>query len=390
MSAVGRQQSLHLSAVYFFYFASLGVFVPYWSPYLASLSFSETDIGVLVAVAMGTKIFAPYIWGWVADHTGHRTALIRIASSLSALTFAGIFLDQSFIWLVIVMAVYSFFWNAVLPQFEAATMNHAKEDHGLYSSIRLWGSVGFIITAVLLGWWQQAHGVNSIAHCMLVMLFGIAGISFVVKDQTPESGTNSDKSIWPVLRQPYVAAFFVACFLIQLSHGSYYTFFSIYLEDAGYSKLAIGWLWGLGVIAEVVVFIYMRRLMQVFGIFWLLMLSMALTSLRWVLIAWCVSSLPILLFAQLLHAASFGIFHAAAIVIVHQAFKGRLQSRGQALYSSSSFGAGGAAGALLSGELWVRYGGEVTYLVAASVAAAGVLVVWFGMKSLKNQPLSHG
>lgn len=338
---------------------------------------------------MGTKIFAPYVWGWIADHTGHRTALIRIASSLSALAFAGIYIDTGFTWLVIVMFVYSFFWNAVLPQFETATMNYVKDDHGLYSHIRLWGSVGFIITAVVLGWVQQQYGVGSVALCMLLMLVGIAAISLLVQDHSPHHEHHTNRSILPILRKPYVLAFFVACFLIQLSHGSYYTFFSIYLEQFGYSKTAVGLLWGLGVVAEVVVFLFMGRVMKRIGVYGLLIISMALTSLRWVLVAYCIDSLPILLFAQTLHAASFGIFHAASIVIVHQVFKGRLQGRGQALYSSMSFGAGGAVGALLSGWLWANYGGEFSYLVSAVIAGAGVLVVLWGMTHLRQHPINE-
>ena len=374
-----------LSASYFFYFASLGVFVPYWAPYLASLGYGSQAIGQLIAISMGTKIFAPYVWGWIADHTGHRTALIRIASGLSALAFAGIWWGQGFMWLAAIMAVYSFFWNAVLPQFETATMNYVKDDHGLYSHIRLWGSVGFIVTAVALGWWQEYYGVSAIAIFMLFMLIGVALVSLWVKDHSPEH-SDSSVSILPILKKPYVIAFFIACFLIQLSHGSYYTFFSIYLEQAGYSKSTVGLLWGLGVVAEVLVFAFMRSFMQRFGIYGMLVISMALTSLRWVLIAYCIESVPILMFAQLLHAASFGIFHAASIVIVHQVFKGRLQGRGQALYSSMSFGAGGAVGALLSGYLWEAYGGEFTYLASAAIAGLGVLVVVLGMRFVKRQP----
>lgn len=374
-----------LSAAYFFYFASLGVFVPYWAPYLASLGYGSQAIGQLIAISMGTKIFAPYVWGWIADHTGHRTALIRIASGLSALAFAGLWLDDGFVWLAIIMAAYSFFWNAVLPQFETATMNYVQDDHGLYSHIRLWGSVGFIATAVFLGWWQESYGVDAIALFMLLMLLGVALVSLLVKDHSPEH-SDTHQPIGPILKKPYVMAFFVACFLIQLSHGSYYTFFSIYLEQAGYSKTVIGLLWGLGVVAEVLVFAFMRSFMQHCGIYGMLVISVALTSLRWVLIAYCVESVPVLLFAQLLHAASFGIFHAASIVIVHQVFKGRLQGRGQALYSSMSFGAGGAVGALLSGYLWEAWGGEFTYLVSAAIAGLGVLVVVLGMRFVKRQP----
>ncbi len=113
-----------LSGFYLFYFASLGALLPYWGLYLESLDFSVTEIGQLVAILMATKIVAPNIWGWIADHTGHRMSIVRMGSLLAAISFTGVFIADGFWWLALVMAVFSFFWNAALPQFEATTMNH--------------------------------------------------------------------------------------------------------------------------------------------------------------------------------------------------------------------------------------------------------------------------
>ena len=67
-----------LSGFYLFYFASLGALVPYWGLYLKSTGFSAHDIGVFMAIIMGTKIVSPNIWGWIADHLGHRMLIVRV------------------------------------------------------------------------------------------------------------------------------------------------------------------------------------------------------------------------------------------------------------------------------------------------------------------------
>ena len=171
-----------ISGFYLFYFASLGVIVPYWSLYLQSLAFDARAIGELMAVIMATKIIAPYLWSWVADHTGQSMRIIRIGSVFAAISFAGVFLDSSFWWLALIMALFSFFWNAALPQFEANTMNHLGKDTHHYSVIRLWGSLGFVVSVVVLGQVLDLTGYGLVPGVVFVIFIGIAVFSFIVPE----------------------------------------------------------------------------------------------------------------------------------------------------------------------------------------------------------------
>lgn len=148
------------------------------------------------------------------------------------------------------------------------------------------------------------------------------------------------------------------------------------MEDVGYSKTLIGQLWALGVIAEVLVFLFMHHLLRQFGARTVLITSLLLAALRWILIGNFPASLPVLLCAQLLHAATFGTFHAAAIHLVHHYFTGRHQGRGQALYSSLSFGAGGALGSLLSGYLWNSSGPGFVFGVSSMITFLAAIIAW--------------
>jgi len=365
-----------LSSFYFFYFASLGALVPYWGLYLKSTGFSAHDIGIFMATIMGTKIVSPNIWGWIADHLGHRMLIVRLGCLLAAVTFSGVFVSNNYWWLLAVMVSFSFFWNAALPQFEATTFNYLGNYTHRYSSIRLWGSIGFIIAVAGIGSVLDLQGAGILPFVLIALFAGIWLTSLLVSEQAAHHLPVEHVKLSKLLKNPQVLALLVVCFLMQLSHGPYYTFYTIYLEEHRYSSWLIGQLWSLGVVAEVALFLLMPMLVPRLGLRRLLMLSLLLAALRWLMIGFYVDTLWVLIIAQLFHAASFGIYHASAIELIHRYFTGPHQGKGQALYSSLSFGAGGAVGSLYSGLMWDTAGSTAAFLVATSVALLALLISW--------------
>jgi len=380
MSPLKSTPYWRLSGFYFFYFASLGVLVPYWGLYLQWQGFSAKEIGELTAILLATRIVAPNIWGWIADHHGQRMRIVRFASLTGAICFSAILLDNTFIWIAGVMLVFSFFWNASLPQFEATTLQHLGDHSYHYSKIRLWGSIGFIITVVILGSLLEKFDASIVPYAMLFSMGAIWLITLTVPESASRYLHLTDQPLRTIIKRPEVIAFLSICFLIQVSHGPYYTFYTIYLEQHGYSRSLIGQLWALGVIAEVIIFLFMHRWLPRFGIRSVLLVSLLLSTLRWLIIGFFPDSLSLLLFAQLLHAASFGTFHAAAIAWVHHYFVGKNQGRGQALYSSIGFGAGGAIGSLFSGYFWLSPGPTATFFMAAMVTFLAFFIAKYWLK----------
>ncbi len=363
-----------LSGFYFFYFASLGVFVPYWGLYLQWQGFSAQEIGELTAIFLGARIVAPNIWGWIADHHGQRMRIVRAASFIGTLVFSAILLNNSYLWIAIVMLIFSLFWNATLPQFEANTLQHLGNKSHHYSKIRLWGSIGFILSVSILGILFETISIEAMPIALIITMTGIWLMSLTVPESAAQHLKSDHQPLTHLLKQPSVLAFFAICFLTLLSHGPYYTFYTIYLEQHGYGRTLIGQLWALGVIAEIIVFLLMHRWLPRYGIRVVLIISLILSTLRWLLIGFFPDSLALLFFAQILHAASFGSFHAVAITWVHQHFTGKNQARGQALYSSIGFGAGGVLGSLLSGYFWVSPGPTMTFLMAAITTFFATLI----------------
>ena len=354
--------------------------MPYWGLYLRDEGFTPGQIGELMAIIMATKIIAPNLWGWLADVTGKRTWVIRLAALMALVSFAGVTLHTGYWWLAAVMALFSFFWNAALPQFEAVTMNRLGSRTNRYARIRLWGSIGFIVSVALLGPLFERVEVSVLPWIVLVLLAAVWLTTLTVSDGAPVAHTNPGASLAATLKRPQVLALLIACFLMQASHGPYYAFFTIYLEEHGYSRTMAGQLWALGVLAEVGVFLMMHRWLPRFGAWPLLMVAIGVTAVRWWLLASLPQLLPVMLLTQVMHAASYGLYHAAAITLVHEYFPGRLQGRGQALYSSLSFGLGGALGSLASGYVWDGIGPSWVYFMASGLATAGFVAAWTGAR----------
>ena len=371
-----------LSSFYLFYFALLGSTAPFLSLYFNHLGFPAARIGELVAIPMLMRCVAPNIWGWLGDYTGRRLAIVRFGAVCTLACFSLILVDKSYAWLAMVMALHAFFWHAVLPQFEVITLAHLQGQTARYSQIRLWGSIGFILTVVGLGRLFEVFSLDLYPQALLLIMAGIVASSWWVPNAQPahSSVRTAGEGFVRQLLSPGVLAFYVSVALMQLSHGPYYTFLTLHLEHLGYSRGIIGMLWAVGVVAEVLMFLFMSRILQSVSVRHVLVASFALASLRWLLLGNFADHLSILIFAQLLHAATFGSFHAAAIHFLQRSFGPRQQGQGQALYAALS-GTGGAVGALYAGYSWNALGPGWTFAIASLAALTAAILAAARMKA---------
>jgi PPP family 3-phenylpropionic acid transporter len=376
-----------IAGFYFFYYAFVGMFSPYWSLYLQSIQFDAIEISVLMSIQPVMRMVAPNLWGWLADHTGKRLLVVQVAASLSAVFYLGVFATTSFWGMFLVLVLMSFFWSASMPLVEATTLSYLGKNTAHYGRIRSWGSIGFIVSVVGLGYAFDYIAIAWLLWAGLVCEVGILIFSRQIPHTEVIAHHTDHQPIKQIVMQPRVLALFGACFLMAVAHGPYYTFYSIYLVEHGYAKSTVGMLWALGVICEIGVFFVMPALVKRFGFTRILLISFGAAVLRFLLIGWTVDIVVLLLIAQVLHALSFGSFHAASVGLVHEFFQGRHQSKGQALYGSFTYGAGGMLGGLASGPIWQHWGASALYSFSAGMALLGMLLMWW---KLRNGAEGHG
>ena len=366
-----------LSGFYFFYYSIVGTFMPYWSLYLQDQGFSFEQIGILSSSAIITRFFAPVIWGWVADKSGKRMRLVRIATWMEAVIWFLIFIiPNDFQSVAMLMLIFSFFQNAILAQFEGVTLFWLGERRAeLYGKVRKWGSIGFIVGVFSIGALLEIVDISMLPIMLLCIAFTAFLWSFTVKE--PQDAPQSQKqleALLPVLKRPVVSAFFCIEFIMLFAQAPFYSFYSNYLKANGFSTTSIGFLWSVGVIAEIIMFAYATFFLKKLSWRVLVSICLLMTGLRFIIAGSFPNSFSAQFLSQTMHAFSFGLFHMIAMRIIFQNFTAGQQGRGQALYSTM-WGLGVASGSLLAGHYWQSLGGEMIFILAGCSIIFGLFLV---------------
>ena len=380
----GMQQRGALFAfgtVSFAYFGYAGLFNTYAPLWFQSMGFSTLAIGSLASLQSGTRLFSPYLWGWLADHTGQRSKLLRLSVGLSLACSLGLLVSHQLGWIAAVILALFVCTAAVIPISEASLAQLVSRDGALdtrrYGRVRVWGSVGFVVTVTASGFVLQWLGVAWFAGLVIAMLvlllvavYRLPGMSETAHGPAPATGALA------VLRQPVVAWFFAGVFLTVLAHTSMYTFFSLYLDSLGYTKSAVGLLWAVGVVLEIGWFWFQSRWLQALPMHGWLVLAAVVSALRFAAVAAFGQSAWVLVLTQGTHALTFAAQHTACIAVISQHFPGRLRGRGQALYAVLGYGASGVIGGVAGGALSHALGFAAVFWAASAAAVLSALCCW--------------
>jgi PPP family 3-phenylpropionic acid transporter len=353
------------------YFAHIGFFNPYLPLWLKAQGLPITVISLLASVQSLTRIFAPYAWGALSDRTGERVRLLRVSATIALVASLGLWWPGGAWWIALVLLLLFTHTSSMMGLTEAAMAHLVAGDWGRYGKVRLWGSIGFMVTVFAAGAWFERFGMESFPGWTLATLAAVLACTWWLPDarEAPHGSRAGHAPIGATLRQPVVRWFFASLLFHVMAHFAIYGFLSLYLDALGYSKTTIGVLWAVSVVVEIAWFYAQGRLIQRFPMErWLLLCGLA-TALRMAVTAGLGGWLVAIFLAQMLHALTFATHHTACIAMVTRHFPGRLRARGQALFTVVGYGIGGVVGVLAGGAIASRWGFQPVF------AAAGLLAL---------------
>ncbi len=356
-----------LGLSYFTYFFCYGIYLPFWSVWLQGSGLDAEKIGLLLGCGMVARFAGSLLIASQVKNPAQLIVALRLLALLTALFALGFWFGGQWLWLLLVMVGFNLFFSPLVPLSDALAATWTRQIGLAYGPVRLWGSLAFVISSALTGMLVSAYSYQAI---LLLLSLGVMAMlsGMLLPPQTrpqgdARQGASGGWAAWRnLLRENSVWRFMICVTLLQGAHAAYYSFSAIWWQQAGYSASVVGYLWSLGVVAEIVVFALSSRLFRRWSARDLLLLSGVCALIRWTLLG-ATTALPLLVVAQILHCGSFTVCHLAAMRFI-AARKGTEVIRLQSLYSALAMGGGIAVMTMICGVLFAHLQGHLFWVMA--------------------------
>ncbi len=359
-----------LSAHYFLYFGILGIYLPYFNLYCYHLEFSGLQIGVLSALRTFSTALMPMVWGMLADKYNIRRPIFIACIIASTIIWSFYLLTTDFKLMLIITALYGIFYAPIISFLESFSMDLLGNRKSDYGHLRVWGSLSFILVVLGVG---RLIDIYSAAIILILILGGAIAksvISFAIPRVPAQKREKSFSASAKMFLNRRAITFLFCAFLMLVSHGTYYGFFSIHLEQLGYGGAFIGFAWALASISEISIMLGSARIFSRFAYENVLIFSFIIAALRWTVLAGAESA-GLILITQLLHAFTYGSFHIASILYIDKLAPPEAKTLGQALNNAATYGLGIMVGFFVSGYLFEIIGAPNLFRICGALALAG-------------------
>lgn len=364
--AIGSARWLGLG--YFTYFFCYGIYLPFWGVWLKGTGLDAEKIGLLLGCGMVARFVGSLLIASQVKNPGRLITVLRLLALMTCLFAAGFWVGEQWMWLLTVMIGFNLFFSPLVPLSDALAATWTQQIGLAYGPVRLWGSLAFVISSALTGVLVSAYSSQAI---LLLLSVGVIAMlaGMMLRPATQPHGHERQSAAgggWQewrdLLRENAVWRFMLCVTLLQGAHAAYYGFSAIWWQESGYSASTVGYLWSLGVVAEIIVFALSSRLFRRWSARDLLLLSGICALIRWGLLG-ASTALPLLIVAQILHCGSFTVCHLAAMRFI-AARQGAEVIRLQSLYSALAMGGGIAVMTMICGVLFAHLQGHLFWVMA--------------------------
>jgi len=370
-----KSNKLILGSQYFLYFGVLGLFLPYFNLYCYHLGFSGFEIGVLASVRTLTTALFPMLWGALADRFLIRRPIYIICNFASTAIWALFLMTTNFWAMIAITAFYGFFYAPIIAFLESFSMDLLAQEKTRYGQLRAWGSLSFILIVVITGRLIDALSTEVIIILILAGSLIHAVLSVNIPTVKHNRQSTFSASVRTMLNRR-VIIFLTGAFLMLFSHGTYYGFFSIHLDNLGFSGSFIGIAWALASVAEIFIMVNSERILKRYSYENILIFSFIAAVIRWIILFYATSAF-LILFSQLFHALTYGAFHVASILYMDKLTPKDAKTLGQTVNNAVTYGFGIMAGFLFNGYYFELLGAPVLFIISAILAFFGGMLLFF-------------
>ncbi len=362
---------IRLSLFYIFFFANAGIYMPFWPVWLESRGMGPVEISLLFAIGRFARVISSPAIAYVVDRRGDRRTPLLVLSGVTTLIFILYLYCESFWQFAFVAFVVGVSWGTVMPLGDSLAIVNTQHRAIQYGRVRLWGSISFILATVAGGKMLELLPESAIFWTLMISFAGLCAVCIFAPDTRVAASPIRLSGIWRLFIHPLFALFMLSSALLQTSHLVVYIFGTLHWRAAGIGDFTIGFLWAIGVIAEVALFAVGGKLIRRFGLSWFFIGAALAGLVRWTALAYS-TSLPVLFVVQILHGVTFGAAHLAAMAFIAAAIPARLSATAQSLHGAVALSVASGLVAPFLGPLYAEYGAGAFHAMTVLSLAGGV------------------
>lgn len=372
LQAAGR---LPLIGFYTLYFGAVGILLPFLPAYLESLALSVTQVGLLLSLSPLLALVAPHLWGHLADRTGRPHRVLGLVVLGACAGFSPLLFVDRFPTLVATLTLYAFFASSITPLVDSLALQHVAHAGGSYAHLRLFGSLGFVLSSSLFGLAVDSVGrATVLAPFVLLAALALWSLTLLEGPSAPSPQDVHPLAGFQLLTHPELRWFLAGTALHWIACAPYHGTFSIFVVSLGLPPSVTGVSAALGVTAELAVMLLYPRVASRIAPRHLLALAFAVSALRWGGLSLATSP-TVIAALSLLHGMTFGAFYVASIAFMTRRVPPHLRASGQGLFAAVTFGLGGLVGYATAGAGYDWLGGHRLFAVAAGLELLAALLV---------------
>ncbi len=392
-----------LFRLYFlFIFAALGMLIAFMPLYYDQLGFSGVQISTLMIIGSAALIlFAPR-YGLLYDRANNKrlvlmVSMVIMALTLSTITWIKLFVPILFFWVIFKIVSGPFFSTSENVSYAVAAKSTDKGSSS-FGAIRLWGSIGYSIAAVVAGWLYQKFGIT-VNTIFFLALTGLSIITLllmpesVFEEETEEDDHQEKLGLSAVLKlivsHRFLWLMALALAISDPTQDGVRSFEPIYMQSLGLGAVFVGLSNSLSAIGEVPFMMYADRVIRKFGIRQII-IAVILFDLVRRLLVWFFPSGPMVFITAVITSASFTFRLVGTLTLINITLPKRVTSTANAFIYVTMFGIAYMISNAISGFVYDRFGNQDVYLVGAAFCAVSLLLALIaGKYEPKSEPMGN-
>jgi MFS transporter, PPP family, 3-phenylpropionic acid transporter len=358
-------------ALYFGYYMALGSYMPYITLYYERMGLSGVQIGVLSALPVLVGASTVLIWGTIADARHWHNRILHLTILLAAASILMLSTGSTFQELVPFIIAFAFFNSPIVPLLDSSAVEIASLRQSAFGNIRVWGSIGWSISTLLVGMIIQKFNIKWLFYCYVAVMLLTFAVSFLLPKRTVVLRTSLAHGMKKLVTDVPFLVFLFSVFLVSITMGATNAFFSIYMDSIGSGESAIGLAWTISALSEIPILLYSSALLRKIGSTGLLKIAFITYGVRWLLYSF-INTPFLVIILQALHGLCFATYLIGSVTYINAHAPEGMTTSALSLLNFVSFGAGAIIGSLLAGYIYQSAGLPWLFRLLSLLAFAGL------------------